>query len=51
MHTYNPDEQPVNTHVSIKPLRLKYGPSTSAMGPWWNYLEEASQTCPNVRNL
>jgi acetyl esterase/lipase len=32
MHTFNPDEQPVNTHVSIKPLRLKYGPEQLQYG-------------------
>jgi acetyl esterase/lipase len=32
MHTFNPDEPPVNTHVSIKPLRLKYGPEPLQFG-------------------
>ncbi len=32
MHIFNPDEQPVNTHVSIKPLRLKYGPEPLQFG-------------------
>ncbi|HEX9133580.1 MAG TPA: alpha/beta hydrolase [Ktedonobacteraceae bacterium] len=32
MHTFNPDEQPVNTHVSLEPLRLKYGPEPLQFG-------------------
>lgn len=32
MHIINPDEQPANTHVSIKPLRLKYGPEPLQFG-------------------
>jgi acetyl esterase/lipase len=32
MHIFNPDEQPVNTHVSIKTLRLKYGPEPLQFG-------------------
>jgi acetyl esterase/lipase len=32
MYIFNPDEQPANTHVSIKPLRLKYGPEQLQFG-------------------
>ncbi len=32
MHIFNPDEQPANIHVSIKPLRLKYGPEPLQFG-------------------
>lgn len=32
MHTLDPDEQPADTHTSIKPLRLKYGSETLQFG-------------------
>ncbi len=46
MHTFNPDEQPVNTHVSIKPLRLKYGPEPQQFGDL--YLPNSPDPHPTV---
>jgi acetyl esterase/lipase len=46
MYIFNPDEQPANTHVSIKPLRLKYGPEPLQFGDL--YLPNSSDHHPIV---
>lgn len=46
MHTLNPDEQPVNTHISNKPLRLKYGPEPLQFADL--YLPNSPGTHPTI---
>ena len=46
MYTFNPGEQPVNAHISNKPLRLKYGPEPLQFGDL--YLPNSPGTHPII---